>query len=32
VIEIAVILLTAQAFVINRIAGIHHPLWRTISA
>jgi CBS-domain-containing membrane protein len=31
VIEIAVILLTAQAFVINRIAGIHYPLWRTIS-
>jgi CBS domain-containing membrane protein len=30
VIEIAVILLTAQAFVINRIAGIHYPLWRTI--
>ena len=27
VIEIAVILLTAQAFVINRIAGIHYPLW-----
>src|SRR6202034_4054238 len=31
VIEIAVILLTAQAFVINRIAGIHYPLWRTIA-
>jgi CBS domain-containing membrane protein len=31
VIQIAVILLTAQAFVINRIAGIHYPLWRTIS-
>src|SRR3984885_1192315 len=31
VIEIAVILLTAQAFVINRLAGIHYPLWRTIA-
>jgi CBS-domain-containing membrane protein len=31
VIEIAVILLTAQAFVINRIAGIHYPSWRTAS-
>jgi CBS domain-containing membrane protein len=31
VIEIAVILLTAQAFVINRIAGIHYPIWRTES-
>ena len=30
VIEIAVILLTAQAFVINRIAGIPYPLWRTV--
>ena len=30
VIEIAVILLTAQAFVINRMAGIHYPLWRTM--
>jgi CBS domain-containing membrane protein len=28
VIEIAVILLTAQAFIINRIAGIHYPLWQ----
>ncbi len=28
VIEIAVILLTAQAFVINRIAGVNYPLWR----
>ena len=28
VIEIAVILLTAQAFVINRIAGIRYPIWR----
>lgn len=31
VIEIAVILLTAQAFAINRIAGIHYPSWRTVS-
>jgi len=31
IIEIAVILLTAQAFVINRIAGIHYPIWRTES-
>jgi CBS domain-containing membrane protein len=29
VIEVAVVLLTAQAFVINRIAGIPYPLWRT---
>ena len=28
VIEVAVVLLTAQAFVINRIAGIPYPLWR----
>ena len=27
VIEVAVVLLTAQAFVINRIAGIPYPLW-----
>ena len=27
VIEVAVSLLTAQAFAINRIAGIHYPLW-----
>jgi len=27
VIELAVILLTAQAFAINRIAGIPYPLW-----
>ena len=27
VIEIAVVLLTAQAFVINRIAGLPYPLW-----
>jgi CBS domain-containing membrane protein len=32
VIEIAVILLTVQAFVINRIAGVRYPLWRTVSA
>ena len=31
VIEIAVILLTAQAFLINRIAGIRYPLWRRVS-
>lgn len=31
VIEIAVILLTAQAFAINRVAGIPYPLWRTAS-
>ena len=31
VVEIAVILLTAQAFVINRIAGIRYPLWRRAS-
>jgi CBS-domain-containing membrane protein len=31
VIEIAVILLTAQAFVIHRTAGIHYPLWRAVS-
>jgi CBS domain-containing membrane protein len=29
VIEVAVVLLTGQAFVINRIAGIPYPLWRT---
>ena len=29
VIEVAVILLTAQAFIINRIAGLPYPLWRT---
>ena len=28
VIEAAVILLTAQAFVINRLAGLPYPLWR----
>ena len=29
VIEVAVVLLTAQAFAINRIAGIPYPLWST---
>ena len=29
VIEIAVILLTVQAFAINRIAGVRYPVWRT---
>lgn len=29
VIEAAVILLTAQAFVINRLAGLPYPLWRS---
>jgi hypothetical protein len=28
IIEVAVILLTAQAFAINRIAGLPYPLWR----
>jgi CBS-domain-containing membrane protein len=28
IIEIAVVLLTAQAFAINRLAGIPYPLWR----
>jgi CBS-domain-containing membrane protein len=28
IIEIAVILLTAQALAINRLAGIPYPLWR----
>ncbi len=27
VVEVAVILLTSQSFVINRIAGIPYPLW-----
>jgi CBS-domain-containing membrane protein len=27
IIEVAVILLTVQAFVINRIAGIPYPVW-----
>jgi CBS-domain-containing membrane protein len=31
VIEIAVILLTAQAFVINRMAGIPYPMWSKVS-
>ena len=29
VIEVAVILLTAQAFIINQIAGLPYPLWKT---
>jgi CBS-domain-containing membrane protein len=29
IIEVAVILLTVQAFAINRLAGIPYPLWRT---
>jgi CBS-domain-containing membrane protein len=28
IIEIAVILLTAQAFAINRLAGVPYPLWQ----
>jgi CBS-domain-containing membrane protein len=28
IIEVAVVLLTAQAFAINRLAGIRYPLWR----
>jgi hypothetical protein len=28
VIEMAVVLLTAQAFIINRLAGLPYPLWR----
>ena len=28
IIEVAVILLTAQAFAINRLAGVPYPLWR----
>src|ERR1019366_9562746 len=31
VIEIAVILLAAQALAINRVAGIRYPLWRKVS-
>lgn len=27
-IEVAVVLLTAQAFVINRLAGLPYPVWR----
>ena len=30
VIEVAVVLLTAQAFLINRIAGIPYPLWKAV--
>ena len=29
IIEIAVVLLAAQAFVINRLAGLQYPIWRT---
>ena len=29
IIEVAVFLLVAQALVINRLAGIHYPLWRS---
>jgi CBS-domain-containing membrane protein len=29
IIEIAVVLLTAQAFVINRLAGLPYPIWRS---
>lgn len=32
VIEIAVVLLTVQAFVINRMAGLPYPVWRSDSA
>jgi CBS domain-containing membrane protein len=32
VIEVAVILLTAQAFLINRAAGLDYPLWEKKSA
>jgi CBS domain-containing membrane protein len=28
IIEVAVVLLTVQAFAINRLAGIHYPVWR----
>ena len=28
VIEIAVFLLVAQALIINRLAGVHYPVWR----
>jgi CBS-domain-containing membrane protein len=30
VIEVAVVLLTAQAFLINRLAGLPYPIWQTI--
>ncbi len=29
IIEIAVVLLAAQAFVINRLAGLPYPVWRS---
>ncbi|MGD1064294.1 MAG: HPP family protein [Terracidiphilus sp.] len=30
IIEVAVILLTVQAFAINRLAGVPYPLWRSV--
>ncbi len=32
VVEVAVVLLTGQAFVINRLAGISYPLWGSYTA
>jgi len=29
IIEIAVVLLATQAFIINRLAGLPYPLWRS---
>jgi CBS domain-containing membrane protein len=29
IIEIAVVLLAAQAFIINRLAGLQYPIWRS---
>ena len=31
IIEIAVVLLAAQAFIINRLAGLQYPIWRNHS-
>lgn len=31
VVEVAVLLLTAQAFLINRLAGLPYPLWHTVN-
>jgi CBS domain-containing membrane protein len=31
IIEIAVVLLAAQAFIINRLAGLRYPIWRSHS-